>query len=387
MFVLHSIVLGGVYGGGGWVLMNSKVNVGFGLVLGCFVVAVSMKMHSFVATNLLLVDEMVDRRRRKGNGKTKREERGVEKGGNGYENGTEVSRDLSVGAGGRRGKVSEADVGNDEADIVSESREDSGNGKANDMCVENNTGRLAPFPSNVTLKNYIYYITLVPQLVYETRYPRTKRINKSHFLLHCLTIVLCLLVQHGVLTQFMVPVFRNQRQPQPLWFLVAKLAIPSFTVWLLFFFQFFHSFLNALAEIARLSDRCFYLDWWNATTLDSFWRKWNIAVHEWCLRHLVIEPVTKFEIKPVTAAFATFLISALLHEYVFIVGFKIVRPYMFLGMLIQVPLIRLTQMKRYKGKRRGNLLMWILLFLGQPLIELLYFREYFQRHTSFFCND
>ena len=33
---------------------------------------------------------------------------------------------------------------------------------------------------------------------------------------------------------------------------------------------FFESVPNALAELARYSDRQFYVDWWNAVTVEEF---------------------------------------------------------------------------------------------------------------------
>lgn len=88
-------------------------------------------------------------------------------------------------------------------------------------------------------------------------------------------------------------------------------------------------------------------------------------------------------VHPGVALFATFFISAVGHELIFSVAFKTVRPWFFLGMLLQIPLIFAS--KRLTNKRRGNTLMWWSLFLGQVVLELLYIREYFQSHDSFFC--
>jgi len=41
--------------------------------------------------------------------------------------------------------------------------------------------------------------------------------------------------------------------------------------------------LNILAEILRFGDREFYKDWWNAKTIDEYWRKWNMV----CLSFLL----------------------------------------------------------------------------------------------------
>ena len=95
------------------------------------------------------------------------------------------------------------------------------------------------------------------------------------------------------------------------------------------------------------------------------------------------------------ATFSTFLLSAVLHEVLFSMAFKTIQPWFFLGMLAQVseccvcclfgvdlvcaPLLDClccSQMpmayisKAFKGRRRGNLLMWFGLFTGQPLLEV-----------------
>ena len=43
-----------------------------------------------------------------------------------------------------------------------------------------------------------------------------------------------------------------------------KLAVPNIAIWLLFFYAYFHAFMNACAEVLRFGDRQFYRDWWNA---------------------------------------------------------------------------------------------------------------------------
>ena len=52
------------------------------------------------------------------------------------------------------------------------------------------------------------------------------------------------------------------------------------------FYMTFHSFLNTVGEVMQFADRNFYSDWWNATNIVEFWRKWNLPVHSWCLRHV-----------------------------------------------------------------------------------------------------
>lgn len=47
------------------------------------------------------------------------------------------------------------------------------------------------------------------------------------------------------------------------------------------FYSFFHCWLNIWAEILRFGDREFYGDWWNASRLSQFSRRWNLPVHYW----------------------------------------------------------------------------------------------------------
>jgi len=70
----------------------------------------------------------------------------------------------------------------------------------------------------------------------------------------------------------------------------------------------------------------------------------------------------------------TFLVSAVLHEYLFTLGFKSLEVYFALAMLVQVPLILLSRV--IPSARWGNVLMWLSLFTGQPMLELLYVRQY-----------
>ncbi|EME29548.1 Diacylglycerol O-acyltransferase 1 [Galdieria sulphuraria] len=292
----------------------------FGCLLAMGVLVFSLKMHSYYATNNLLLQEFRD---------------AIEK---------------------KRGNI---------------------------KSLENSNTSRSGFPYSVNLKDFTYFLLAAPTLVYETNYPRTKEIRVKYILWNLIQLAICFLVQFFLLCQLMLPVLK--RDSGSLLFDFMKLAIPSIFFWLLGFYALFHCWLNAWAELWRFGDRGFYRDWWNSTTLDSFWSKWNVPVHEWCLRHIFVESMHKYHVNRTSATAATFLMSAVLHEFIFIVSFKTIRPFMFFGILFQVPLIRLSQTASVSGHRRGNLLVWLNLFMGHPLIELLYFRSFFQVHHSLFC--
>jgi len=161
---------------------------------------------------------------------------------------------------------------------------------------------------------------------------------------------------------------------------LLKLAIPSLLVWLLMFYTFFHLYLNILGELLRFGDRQFYRDWWNSTTLAEYWRKWNLPVHNWLVRH-VYHPVRRRGYRRELGSLLIFLISAFFHELIASVPLCMVRMHFFFGMLMQAPLIILTE--RYtKGHQVGNIFFWIFFcVIGQPMIVLLYYHDYLAQNN------
>jgi len=158
-----------------------------------------------------------------------------------------------------------------------------------------------------------------------------------------------------------------------------KLSIPSLVLWLIGFYTFFHLWLNIVAELLRFGDREFYRSWWNSTTLGEYWRDWNTPVHNWLRRHVYF-PAVRFGLNKVQASLLIFFISAVFHEVVASVPLKLFRLHFFMGMMFQVPLIIISE-KFTKGSQLGNFLFWIVFcILGQPMILLLYYYEYYS-HT------
>ena len=123
---------------------------------------------------------------------------------------------------------------------------------------------------------------------------------------------------------------------------------------------------------------------------------------------------------------SVFFASAVLHELVFSVAFKAASPWFFGGMLMQMPLIQAEGTLKLRHTRRGNLLVWLSLFVGQvgdaavhcasslslslslslppprsrsrsltltplccvlrqPMLEMLYVVRYFESNDRFFC--
>lgn len=245
------------------------------------------------------------------------------------------------------------------------------------------------FPKNITIPDYCYFLA-APTLVYETSYPRNEKIRWIWALKEAIGCIICLALAQLVFAQFELPILADIENSKGLWHDVMRLSIPSIVAWLLMFYAFFHCYLNAIAEILRFGDREFYRDWWNAPTLDIFWRKWNILVHEWVLRHIYLETIRSAKQSQKAAAFWSFLFSAVYHELLCFVAFRVLRPWFFLGMFLQYPMIIVSRYlyqvtdEKYRDFL-GNINVWLGFFVGQPLILILYIREWFLVSPSLSC--
>jgi diacylglycerol O-acyltransferase-1 len=153
-----------------------------------------------------------------------------------------------------------------------------------------------------------------------------------------------------------------------------KLTISNTYMWLLMFYFFFHLYLNLLAEVLRFGDRVFYKDWWNSAEVSAYWRLWNLPVHYWLVRHLYF-PCIRMNLSRQFSTFLVFLFSAVMHEVLISIPFHSLRPWAFLGMMGQIPLVVVTKYlyRKYPGSSIGNILFWVTFcVVGQPMAILLY---------------
>ena len=129
-------------------------------------------------------------------------------------------------------------------------------------------------------------------------------------------------------------------------------------------------------RLTRFADRRFYDDWWNSTTFDEFARNWNKPVHEFLLRHVYIELSARRGTSRGLAVAMIFAWSMLLHEVIFVVCFRMLRPWFTMFGLSQLPLNNLMRTPLFKGTRLGSVIFWYGLISGIPLLSALYAREY-----------
>jgi diacylglycerol O-acyltransferase 1 len=182
---------------------------------------------------------------------------------------------------------------------------------------------------------------MAPTFCYEANFPRTPKIRKSFVLRRLVELAFLVTLQFILIQQWIIPILQNSQIPfresnlLKIIERLLKLAVPNHVCWLIGFYCFFHSYLNVLAELLRFGDREFYRDWWNAESVSTFWKTWNIPVHNFCLRH-IFKPLVNMGVSRLQASIFVFFISAFFHEYLVSIPLRMFRLWSFLGMIIQV---------------------------------------------------
>jgi diacylglycerol O-acyltransferase 1 len=243
------------------------------------------------------------------------------------------------------------------------------------------------FCRNVTLGN-LYYFWLSPSLTYQIAFPKTPKVRPLRVLGILVRMVLVFSLFLFLMYQIVTPSLDNLLQDleatggRYTYSILAeywlKLTITNTYMWLLVFYFYFHLYLNFFAELLRFGDRVFYKDWWNSTEVSAYWRLWNLPVHYWLVRHLYF-PCVRNNFSKTAATFIVFLFSAVMHEVIISIPFHMLRPWSFLGMMGQLPLVMLTKFlyRKFPGSSIGNILFWVSFCLvGQPMAILLYTIDY-----------
>ncbi|KAJ7979320.1 O-acyltransferase [Quillaja saponaria] len=240
-------------------------------------------------------------------------------------------------------------------------------------------------PYNVNIKSLAYFM-VAPTLCYQPSYPRTACIRKGWVARQLVKLIIFTGVMGFIVEQYINPIVRNSQHPLKGNLLYAvervlKLSVPNLYVWLCMFYCFFHLWLNILAELLRFGDREFYKDWWNAKTVEEYWRMWNMPVHKWMVRHIYF-PCLRHGIPKGVAVVIAFLVSAVFHELCIAVPCHIFKLWAFIGIMLQVPLVLVTSylQNKFRNSMVGNMIFWfIFCILGQPMCLLLYYHDLMNR--------
>ncbi|KAF8821716.1 acyl-CoA:diacylglycerol acyltransferase 1-related enzyme [Cardiosporidium cionae] len=256
-----------------------------------------------------------------------------------------------------------------------------------DICYNEKETKVAEqYPRCLTLSHFYRFIVM-PTMCFQFHYPTTPCIRWLVVLRHVLEAFACIALIKIIVEQYIFITLKNTFSFDNLHsvklsvvlahFLesVLKLSIPNLYVWLLFFMLIFHHWCNILGEITRFGDRRFYEDWWNASSFDEYWRRWNLPVYQFLNRH-VNKPLLSSGIPRIFSSIIVFTISALLHEYLISVPLQLGWIGLaFWGFIAQIPLMYVTKLKFFQThKTIGNVVFWcVFCFSGQPIGTLSYF--------------
>ncbi|KAH7572114.1 hypothetical protein JRO89_XS04G0203300 [Xanthoceras sorbifolium] len=260
---------------------------------------------------------------------------------------------------------------------------------------------------DVSFKSLVYFM-VAPTLCYQPSYPRTACVRKSWVVRQFVKLIIFTGVMGFIIEQYINPIVRNSQHPLKGDLLYAiervlKLSVPNLYVWLCMFYCFFHLWLNILAELLCFGDREFYRDWWNAKTVEEYWRMWNMViatimallfaavmygffgqtlpVHKWMVRHIYF-PCLRHGIPKEGAVIIAFLVSAIFHELCIAVPCHIFKWWAFIGIMFQVPLVLITSFlqTRFINSMVGNMIFWFTFCIfGQPMCVLLYYHDLMNR--------
>ncbi|KAK2504026.1 hypothetical protein MC885_012399 [Smutsia gigantea] len=233
-----------------------------------------------------------------------------------------------------------------------------------------------------SFSSYLYFL-FCPTLIYRETYPRTPNVRWNYVAKNFAQALGCVLYACFILGRLCVPVFANMsREPFSTRALVLSImhaTLPGIFLLLLIFFAFLHCWLNAFAEMLRFGDRMFYRDWWNSTSFSNYYRTWNVVVHDWLYSYVYQDGLWLLGGRARGAAMlGVFLVSAMVHEYIFCFVLGFLYPVMLILFFVIGGLLNFMMHDRHTGPV-WNVLMWTLLFLGQGIQVSLYCQEWYAR--------
>uniref|UniRef100_A0A8C0GCV3 Sterol O-acyltransferase 2 n=1 Tax=Chelonoidis abingdonii TaxID=106734 RepID=A0A8C0GCV3_CHEAB len=174
------------------------------------------------------------------------------------------------------------------------------------------------------LSTYLYF--LFSPATDQLPSPRTPYVRWKYVAQNFAKFLGCLFYSYFILECLCIPVFTNMsKQPFSIKTLVLSIfnaTLPGTFLLLLSFFAFLQCWLNAFAEMLRFADRTFYKDWWNSTSFATYYRTWNVVVHDW-LCYYVYQDLGRSR---VAAMLSVFIMSAIVHEYVITLCFGFFYP-------------------------------------------------------------
>ena len=225
-----------------------------------------------------------------------------------------------------------------------------------------------------------FYFHFIPTLLYRNSYPRTSRIRLD-FTIRRLLEVIGIVYYAFLIFREATPYFiETAGAPLTLKeFIIATFNCmgPGMASMIFTHFLVLHVVQNIGAEMTRFADRKFYDDWWNSRTFSVFYRKWNGVVHDFIHAYLYSDMIEFLHLSKLTSLLLSFIISALIHEYLVCVAMGFFLP--ILAILFTGPGLIFILLTKNKTGRVWNIFMWLMLTTGNAMLMVSYMREYFMR--------
>lgn len=143
-------------------------------------------------------------------------------------------------------------------------------------------------------------------------------------MVHSFQLVLAILVAFITINRFLVDHLSRTGQEtfvrSNLFRNLGSIFVLGVILKLVNFYAFLHLWHNLTAELLRFADRGYYDEWWEATSLSEYYRKWNTLVQDWLYAYIYI-PVYRHSASRSMAIYSVIFLSGIAHEY--IVGFSI----------------------------------------------------------------
>lgn len=112
--------------------------------------------------------------------------------------------------------------------------------------------------------------------------------------------------------------------------------MPIIAMTLLNIYLWFESIPNTMAEVTFYADRQFYVDWWNACSVEEFIQKWFKLPYIFFYRHGFVPMVIKFRVSQNVARIITFVIYAMSMELILVLSLGVYKMYIFQLLMISM---------------------------------------------------
>ncbi|XP_044754952.1 sterol O-acyltransferase 1-like [Coccinella septempunctata] len=231
---------------------------------------------------------------------------------------------------------------------------------------------------------YFVFFTWIPTLVYRDEYPRSTRIDWKRVTGYVLEILAAFYFYSFFLEGFSMPLFQDfgkrSFSRSELFLIFLQTILPAGAFLVVSFYLVQHLIPNLSAELSLFGDRMFYKDWWTATDVATYFRKWNLIVHDWLYAYVYKDCYeTLFPGNKNMANLVTFFLSSIVHEWVVwnMLGyFMPIMSVMHFFLAANLTLIKFPQ------RALLNLLYWLFHGMGSAFLITLYSLEFYARSNG-----